>query len=46
MDRAANETVQSISAEDYGVLIVTDLRMLNFNGETGIWAEQKRRVSR
>jgi hypothetical protein len=46
MDRAANETVQSISAEDYGALIVTDLRMLNFNGETGIWAEQKRRVSR
>jgi len=46
MDRTANETVQSISAEDYGALIVTDLRMLNFNGETGIWAEQKRRVSR
>jgi hypothetical protein len=46
MDRVANETVQSISAEDYGALIVTDQRMLNFNGETGIWAEQKRRVSR
>jgi len=46
MDRTANETVQSISAEDYGALIVTDLRMLNFNGETGLWAEQKRRVSR
>ena len=46
MDRTANETVQSISAEDYGALIVTDLRMLNFNGETGVWAEQRRRVSR
>lgn len=46
MDRVANETVQSISAEDYGALIVTDQRMLNFNGETGIWAEQDRRVSR
>ena len=46
MDRVANETVQSISAEDYGALIVTDQRMLNFNGETGIWAEQMRRVSR
>jgi hypothetical protein len=46
MDRVANETIQSISAEDYGALIVTDQRMLNFNGETGIWAEQKRRVSR
>jgi hypothetical protein len=46
MDRVANETIQSISAEDYAGLIVTDQRMLNFNGETGIWAEQKRRVSR
>lgn len=46
MDRVANETIQSVSAEDYAGLIVTDLRMLNFNGETGVWAEQRRRVSR
>jgi hypothetical protein len=46
MDRVANETIQSISAEDYAGLIVTDQRMLNFNGETGVWAEQRRRVSR
>jgi hypothetical protein len=46
MDRVANETIESVSAEDYAGLIVTDQRMLNFNGETGIWAEQKRRVSR
>ena len=46
MDRVANETFQSVSAEDYAGLIVTDQRMLNFNGETGVWAEQKRRVSR
>ena len=46
MDRVANETIQSISAEDYAGLIVTDQRMLNFNGETGVWAEQERRVSR
>ena len=46
MDRVANETIQSISAEDYAGLIVTDQRMLNFNGETGVWAEQDRRVSR
>jgi hypothetical protein len=45
-DRVANETIQSISAEDYAGLIVTDQRVLNFNGETGVWAEQKRRVSR
>jgi hypothetical protein len=46
MDRVANETIQSVSAEDYAGLIVTDQRMLNFNGETGVWAEQERRVSR
>ena len=46
MDRVANETIQSISAEDFAGLIVTDVRMLNFNGETGVWAEQRRRVSR
>ena len=46
MDRVANETIQSVSAEDYAALIVTDQRMLNFNGESGVWAEQKRRVSR
>ena len=45
-DRVVNETIQSVSAEDYAGLIVTDQRMLNFNGETGVWAEQKRRVSR
>ena len=46
MDRVANEAIESVSAEDYAALIVTDRRMLNFNGETGIWAEQDRRVSR
>ena len=45
-DRVANETIQSVAAEDYAGLIVTDQRMLNFNGETGVWAEQRRRVSR
>jgi hypothetical protein len=46
MDREPNETIQSISAEDFAGLVVTDERMLNFNGETGVWAQQKRRVSR
>jgi hypothetical protein len=46
MDRTPNETIQSISAEDFAALIVTDRRMLNFNGETGVWAEQRRNVSR
>ena len=46
MDREPNEQIQSISAEDFAGLVVTDERMLNFNGETGVWAQQKRRVSR
>ena len=46
IDRAPNEAIQSISAQDFAGLIVTDQRMLNFNGETGVWAEQDRRVSR
>jgi hypothetical protein len=46
MDREPNETVESVSAEDFAGLIVTDQRMLNFNGETGVWAQQRRRVSR
>lgn len=45
VDRVPNETIQSVSAEDFAGLVVTDERMLNFNGETGVWAEQKRRVS-
>jgi hypothetical protein len=44
--RGPNEKVESVSAEDFAGLIVTDRRMLNFNGETGVWAEQNRRVSR
>jgi hypothetical protein len=46
IDRAPDEAIQSISAEDFAGLVVTDDRMLNFNGETGVWAEQKRRVRR
>ena len=46
IDRVANETIETVSAEDYAALIVTNRRMLNFNGETGIWAEQDRRTSR
>jgi hypothetical protein len=43
-DRNPNERIQSISASDYAGLIVTDKRMLNFNGETGVWGERQRRT--
>jgi hypothetical protein len=46
IDRDVNETIQSISAEDYAALVVTDQRMLNFNGESGVWGEQRRNVRR
>jgi hypothetical protein len=46
VDRSVNEQVESVSAEDYAALIVTNERMLNFNGESGAWGEQKRAVSR
>jgi hypothetical protein len=46
IDREPDEAIQSISAEDFAGLVVTDRRMLNFNGESGVWAEQERRVRR
>lgn len=46
MPRVANEQIQSISAEDFAGLIVTNERLLNFNGESGVWGEQKRPISR
>ena len=42
-DMQANETLESISAEDYSALITTSKRFLSFNGKTGLWAETKRK---
>jgi len=46
IDRQPNEVIESVSAQDFAGLIVTSQRLLNFNGETGIWAEQKRSINR
>lgn len=46
IDRMPNEQIESIMAEDYAGVIVTSSRLLNFNGETGVWAAQKRAVAR
>lgn len=43
-DRETNEQIETLSAVDYAGLIVTSRRMLNFNGETGVWGERARRV--
>ena len=45
LDRTPNEQIESITAEDYGGLIVTSLRMVNFNGQNGVFAERKRAVA-
>ena len=44
IDRQANERIEAISAADYAGLIVTNKRMLNFNGESGVWGERQRRA--
>jgi hypothetical protein len=44
-DRIPNERIESVTAEDYAGLIVTSQRMLNFNGQTGVFAERKRSVA-
>jgi hypothetical protein len=46
MDRSVNEQIESVDAVDFAALIVTNERMLNFNGESGVWAEQRRAVRR
>lgn len=43
-DRETSEQIETLSAVDYAGLIVTSRRMLNFNGETGVWGERARRV--
>jgi hypothetical protein len=43
--RIANERIERISAEDFAGLVVTSKRWLNFNGRSGVWGEEKRRVN-
>ena len=46
VDRMPGEQIENITAEDFAGVIVTSSRLLNFNGETGVWAAQKRAVAR
>jgi hypothetical protein len=46
IDRLAGEQIDTVSAQDYGGLIVTSQRLLNFNGQSGVWGERDRRASR
>lgn len=38
----ASEEVEEISAEDFAGLVRTNQRLLNFNGQSGVWAQRKR----
>ena len=44
--RMPNERIEDITAEDFAALVVTNKRLLNFNGESGVWGEQTRRIGR
>ena len=46
MKTLAGEEVISVRAEDFAAFVVTNKRYLNFNGNTGVWAEQDKRVER
>ena len=38
----AGETVEKLEAEDYSAFVLTDRRILNFNGRSGVWSESSR----
>lgn len=46
MPRLPNEQIEKLSAEDFAGLVVTSRRLLNFNGESGVWGEKDRQVGR
>ena len=46
IDRMASEKIERIDAQDFAGLVVTNKRLLNFSGQSGVWGEQKRAVKR
>jgi len=38
----AGEKLESIRAEDYAALVITNQRLLNYNGANGVWTEHDR----
>jgi hypothetical protein len=46
MRTEAGEKLESLRAQDFSALIITDSRYLNFNGSTGLWGQQDQRVER
>jgi hypothetical protein len=46
LKREAGEKVESLLVEDFGAFITTDRRLLNFNGQSGVWGKRDRRTER
>ena len=42
MDLRAGEKVQRLEAEDFSAFVVTDRRILNFNGRNGTWSQSNK----
>lgn len=45
VDRVPKERIERVAAEDFAGLVVTSERLLNFNGESGVWGESDRPVA-
>jgi hypothetical protein len=46
LKRQADEKIESVYVEDYAAFITTDDRLLNFNGQSGVWSKRDRRIER
>ncbi len=42
----AGEKLEELEVEDFAALVITNNRLLNFNGESGVWAERARPTGR
>ena len=40
--RKATERLEQLEAEDYSAFVLTSDRVLNFNGRSGVWSEDRR----
>jgi hypothetical protein len=46
LKKQAGENVESLLVEDFAAFITTDSRLLNFNGQSGLWGKRDRRTER
>ena len=46
LKREAGEDIESLFVEDFAAFVTTDRRLLNFNGQSGVWGRRDRRTER